>query len=526
MRSGFQGRRCGSRVEAVQPKGACKQDTTLGGQSHEQFFSRTNVRQPAGAVLRSGRTFPVAAPQLIKLNEKLAEALGLDTAWLASPAGIAMLAGQAMPEGVQPVALAYAGHQFGNFVPRLGMVAPCCWGMSRIAQAKHGRSSLKAPAAPRFPAGDGRAALGPVLRECVVSEAMAVLGIPTTRSLAAVRTGETVLRETPLPGAVLTRVAASHIRVGTFQFFAAREDEAGLRLLADYAISRHYPDATQAENPYLALLESVIAAQARLVAQWMLVGFIHGVMNTDNMSISGETIDYGPCAFMEQYDTSTVFSFIDERGRYAYGNQPSMALWNLTRLAEALLPLLAENDDTAVEIAQTALGAFEPQFQTAYLAGLRAKLGLKTEQEGDIALARTLLETMKNDQLDFTQTFRALSQTELQEGLANTPDAVLLPDTLTPLGAWLKQWQVRLEQEPSCTPAQRAATMRRVNPCYIPRNHLVEEMIVQAVTEDDYTLFETLQSVLANPYQEQPGRERYALPAKPAERVRYTFCGT
>ncbi|CEF40429.1 hypothetical protein ASN_1043 [Acetobacter senegalensis] len=309
-------------------------------------------------------------------------------------------------------------------------------------------------------------------------------------------------------------------------FFAAREDEAGLRLLADYAIGRHYPDAAQAENPYLALLESVIAAQARLVAQWMLVGFIHGVMNTDNMSISGETIDYGPCAFMEQYDTSTVFSFIDERGRYAYGNQPSMALWNLTRLAEALLPLLAENDDTAVEIAQTALGAFEPQFQTAYLAGLRAKLGLKTEREGDIALARTLLETMKNDQLDFTQTFRALSQTELQEGLANTPDAVLLPDTLTPLGAWLKHWQARLEQEPSCTPAQRAATMRRVNPCYIPRNHLVEEMIVQAVTEDDYTLFETLQSVLANPYQEQPGRERYALPAKPAERVRHTFCGT
>lgn len=470
---------------------------------------------------------PVAAPQLIKLNEKLAEALGLDTAWLASPAGIAMLVGQAMPEGVQPVALAYAGHQFGNFVPRLGDGRALLLGDVTDSAGKTWEIQLKGSGRTPFSRrGDGRAALGPVLREYVVSEAMAVLGIPTTRSLAAVRTGETVLRETPLPGAVLTRVAASHIRVGTFQFFAAREDEAGLRLLADYAIGRHYPDAAQAENPYLALLESVIAAQARLVAQWMLVGFIHGVMNTDNMSISGETIDYGPCAFMEQYDTSTVFSFIDERGRYAYGNQPSMALWNLTRLAEALLPLLAENDDTAVEIAQTALGAFEPQFQTAYLAGLRAKLGLKTEREGDIALARTLLETMKNDQLDFTQTFRALSQTELQEGLANTPDAVLLPDTLTPLGAWLKQWQARLEQEPSCTPAQRAATMRRVNPCYIPRNHLVEEMIVQAVTEDDYTLFEALQSVLANPYQEQPGRERYALPAKPAERVRHTFCGT
>ncbi|MFT9026860.1 protein adenylyltransferase SelO [Acetobacter indonesiensis] len=470
---------------------------------------------------------PVAAPQLLRLNVPLAEALGLDAAWLTSPAGVAMLSGQSMPEGVQPVALAYAGHQFGHFVPRLGDGRALLLGDVTDAAGKTWEIQLKGSGRTSFSRrGDGKAALGPVLREYVLSEAMAALGVPTTRSLAAVRTGEMVLRETPLPGAVMTRVAASHIRVGTFQFFAAREDVAGLRLLADYAIKRHYPDAAQTENPYLTLLEKVIAAQAHLIAQWMLIGFIHGVMNTDNMAVSGETIDYGPCAFMEQYDTGTVFSFIDEHGRYAYGNQPSMALWNLTRLAEALLPLLAEDDEAAITLAQTALAQFEPQFQAAYLQGLRAKMGLITVQERDIALARTLLETMASAQLDFTQTFRAISQPDLHQALTENADALLLPESVVPLAEWLPQWQARLAQEPEITPNARATAMMQTNPCYIPRNHLVEEMIVQAVTENDYSAFENLLAVLANPYTEQPGRERYALPATAAERVRHTFCGT
>lgn len=466
---------------------------------------------------------PAPAPRLIRLNTPLAESLGLDAAWLASPEGVSMLAGQAMPQGVQPVALAYAGHQFGHFVPQLGDGRAMLLGTATDHNGHVYDIQLKGSGRTAFSRrGDGRAALGPVLREYVLSEAMAALGVPTTRALAAVRTGEQVYRETPLPGAVITRVAASHIRVGTFQFFAAREDISGLRTLADYAIARHYPENAKTNKPYLSFLKSVIAAQAQLVARWMLLGFIHGVMNTDNMAVSGETIDYGPCAFMEQYDPGTVFSFIDERGRYAYGNQPSMALWNLTRLAEALLPLLAEDDEKAVELAQQALAGFEPQFQTAYRKGLGTKIGLVTELPEDGALLKALLQTMQDNQLDFTQTFRTLSSPQLIQPTTDEGGAEPLPA----LSAWLRSWRHRLAQDGGLSPQERAQHMRLVNPLYIPRNHLVEEMISRAVKQEDDSAFETLLAVTANPYQEQPGRSRYALPAQTHEQVKHTFCGT
>lgn len=463
---------------------------------------------------------PVTAPRLVKLNRPLAQALGLDADWLGGPEGVAMLSGSRMPPGVQPVALAYAGHQFGQFVPQLGDGRALLLGDVTDATGHVREIQLKGSGRTAYSRrGDGRAALGPVLREYVVSEAMAALGVPTTRALAAVTTGEQVLRERPLPGAVIARVASSHIRVGTFQFFAARQDLAGLRRLADYAIARHYPEAAQAPAPYLALLERVIAAQADLVAQWMLKAFIHGVMNTDNMAVSGETIDYGPCAFMEQYDPATVFSFIDERGRYAYGNQPSMALWNLTRLAEALLPLLAEAEDQAVPVAQEALGRFEALFQAIYLAGMRAKLGLKTAQPEDTDLLRSLLETLRAEQADFTQTFRALSA----EGVISE-EAV--PEPLAAFGPWLARWRQRLAQEEAQPASIRVAGMKQVNPAYIPRNHLVGAMIKAAVEDSDFTQFDTLLAVCARPYDDQPGRDAYARPAQASERVRHTFCGT
>jgi uncharacterized protein YdiU (UPF0061 family) len=362
-----------------------------------------------------------------------------------------------------------------------------------------------------------------VLREYLVSEAMAALGIPTTRALAAVATGETVIREELLPGAVFTRVASSHIRVGTFQFFAARRDLEALRVLADHVIARHYPEASQSEQRYRALLEGVIARQAKLVAQWLLVGFIHGVMNTDNMSVSGETIDYGPCAFMDTYDPATVFSSIDQGGRYAYGNQPRIALWNLTRLAEAVLPLLADEHEVAIAQAQEALGAFAPQFDAAYHAGLRRKLGLATEREGDAVLAGDLLNLMTESQADFTLTFRGLADAAAgpdgDEALRN-----LFVDPQA-FDAWAGRWRERLGNEAQDASARRDA-MRAANPAFIPRNHRVEAMIQAAVQRNDFAPFEELLRGLSRPYEDQPDFAPYATPPEPHERVRATFCGT
>jgi uncharacterized protein YdiU (UPF0061 family) len=372
--------------------------------------------------------------------------------------------------------------------------------------------------------GDGRAAIGPVLREYIVSEAMAAMGVPTTRALAAVLTGEPVMRETPLPGAVLTRVAQSHLRVGSFEYFAARRDTEAIRMLADYAIGRHYPEAAGAERRYRSFLDGVVARQASLVAQWMGLGFIHGVMNTDNTSISGETIDYGPCAFMEAYDPATVFSSIDRQGRYAYGNQPRIMLWNLTRLAEALLPVLeleAGGQEAAVASAQKSLEGFAPRYEAAFLAEFRRKLGLLEEREGDEALVHDLLERMAAGKADFTLTFRRLCDAAAGSdagvrGLFADPSA---------FDAWALKWRPRLAEE-GASAAERAAAMRLVNPVYIPRNHLVEAALDAATEREDFGLFEELLGVVTRPFEERDGLERFAVPARAEEAVRWTFCGT
>jgi uncharacterized protein YdiU (UPF0061 family) len=486
-------------------------------------FQNSYAALPANFFARVAPT-PVASPRLIKLNRPLAIHLGLDPDFLESPEGTEILAGKRVPEGAEPIAMAYAGHQFGHFVPQLGDGRAILLGEVIDADGVRRDIQLKGSGPTPFSRrGDGRAALGPVLREYIVSEAMAALGIPTTRSLAAVITGENVMRETPLPGAVLTRVASSHIRVGTFQYFAARGDTEGVRRLADHVIERHYPQVADAERPYLALLSAVIARQAELVARWLLVGFIHGVMNTDNTSVSGETIDYGPCAFMDHYDPATVFSSIDEQGRYAYANQPRIALWNLTRLAECLLPLLSDDKDKAIEEAQAALGEFAETFTSAYQAGLRRKIGLFTTRDGDEALVQDLLDAMAKNQADFTLTFRRLSDAAFDSG----GDAEVRALFAEPAAydEWAGRWRQRLGDEPQ-TAIERRDAMRSVNPAFIPRNHLIEAVIEAAVNRDDFGPFEVLLTVLSKPYLDPPDFAGYADPPEPHQRVLQTFCGT
>jgi uncharacterized protein YdiU (UPF0061 family) len=470
----------------------------------ERFFTRVSP-------------VPVAAPQLVKLNRPLAAELGLDADWLSSPDGVAVLAGQTLPDAADPIATAYAGHQFGHFVPQLGDGRAILLG-EVIDRNGHRRDvQLKGAGPTPFSRnGDGRAALGPVLREYIVSEAMAALGIPTTRALAAVLTGESVQRETVLPGGVLTRIASSHIRIGTFQFFAARGDHNALRQLADHVIKRHYPDVADDVEPYRALLSRVIARQAALVAQWMQVGFIHGVMNTDNVSIAGETIDYGPCAFMDTYDPSAVFSSIDQNGRYAYGNQPRIALWNLTRLAECLLPLLPGNDAAAVEAAKAALSTFVPAFDAVFSPGMRAKCGLSGASDEDDALVGELLKLLADNQADYTLAFRRLC--DAADGDASGL-RVLFAEPAG-LDSWLVKWQQRRGRG-----ALDSAAMRRVNPAFIPRNHRVEAAI-EAALGGDFAPFEELHAVLALPYDDQPAFAGYGEPPRPEQRVTATFCGT
>jgi uncharacterized protein YdiU (UPF0061 family) len=459
---------------------------------------------------------PVAAPRLVRLNTALADQLGLDPGELATPEGVAILAGNRVPPGAEPMALAYAGHQFGHFVPQLGDGRANLLGEIVDRDGIRRDIQLKGSGPTPFSRrGDGRAALGPVLREYLVSEAMAALGIPTTRTLAAVITGETVWRETMLPGAVLTRVAASHIRVGTFQYFAASDDQDAVRLLADHAIARHDKQAATAENPYRAFLDGVIRRQADLVAQWLLVGFIHGVMNTDNCSIAGETIDYGPCAFMDAYNRATVFSSIDHHGRYAYGNQPRIALWNLARLAECLLPLLGDDEAAANE----ALAAFAPRFQQSWFAGLRRKIGLATEQDGDDTLAQDLLRLMEEDAADFTLTFRALC--DAAAAPAGDKAARAQFKNAAAYDAWAARWRARLAQE-----RDPATVMRAANPSVIPRNHLVEAALKAAVEQADFQPFEDLLQAVSRPYQDDPALRRYTMPPRDEERVLQTFCGT
>jgi serine/tyrosine/threonine adenylyltransferase len=486
-------------------------------------FQNTYAALPDGFFARVAPT-PVAAPRLIKLNRPLAVRLGLDPDLLDSPEGAEILAGKRLPDGAQPIAMAYAGHQFGHFVPQLGDGRAILLGEVIDSDGIRRDIQLKGSGPTPFSRrGDGRAALGPVLREYIVSEAMAALGIPTTRSLAVTVTGESVMRETVLPGAVLTRVASSHIRVGTFQYFAARGDTEDVKRLADHAIARHYPQAAQAERPYHALLEGVVTRQAELVARWLQVGFIHGVMNTDNTSISGETIDYGPCAFMDHYDPAAVFSSIDEQGRYAYANQPRIALWNLTRLAECLLPLFSDDKDKAIEEAQSVLAEFPAKFTAAYHSGLSQKIGLFTARDGDEALVQDLLDAMAKNKADFTLTFRRLSAAA--EDAAHDQDARTHFADPAAYDEWAARWRQRTAEEPQ-TPAQRAAMMRAVNPAFIPRNHRIEAVIQAAVARDDYAPFEELLAVLAKPYEEQPAFADYANPPEPHQRVLQTFCGT
>jgi serine/tyrosine/threonine adenylyltransferase len=462
-----------------------------------------------------------SAPRLIKLNRALAEELGLDAAALETSAGVAVLAGAEAPEGADAMALVYAGHQFGNFVPRLGDGRALLLGEAKGRDGRTRDIQLKGSGETPFSRnGDGRAALGPVLREYIVAEAMAKLGVPTTRALAAVLTGDRVIRERELPGAVLTRVALTHVRVGTFEYFAARDDREGVKLLADHVIDRLYPDLRAAENPYRALLEKIVTGQAELIAKWMLIGFIHGVMNTDNMSVACETIDYGPCAFMDEYNPATVFSSIDQHGRYAFGNQPSIAQWNLARLAETLLPLLDEDQEKAIPIAEEAIVAFAPAFMRALHTGFRAKLGLFEARDGDEEIAQEFLNVMGAQGTDFTLTFRSLSS-----AAAGADEKFLGPFGQAQAAKdWLARWKQRLAEE--APRPDRAERMDAVNPLYIPRNHLVEEAIRRATDGGDFSAFEDLVAVLENPFEEQTGRERYTLPPKPEERVLKTFCGT
>ncbi|MEO9339767.1 protein adenylyltransferase SelO [Mesorhizobium sp. SB112] len=459
---------------------------------------------------------PVSAPRIIRINRPLASELNLDPDWLESRAGIEMLAGNEFPDGAAPIALAYAGHQFGGFVPQLGDGRALLIGEVIDAQGIRRDIQLKGSGPTRFSRhADGRAALGPVLREYIVSEAMAALGIPTTRTLAAVLTGDPVFRETRLPGAILTRVAASHVRIGTFQYFAARGDTDGLKALSEYVINRHFPKIAKHDQPYLALLEAVISGQAELVARWMLVGFIHGVMNTDNMTISGETIDYGPCAFMDAYDPATVFSSIDSQGRYSYANQPRIAVWNLARLAETLLPLLHEDGDEAVRIAERSLKKFQSLYEANFHRGLRRKLGLFSEEEGDIALIADLFEIMARNRADYTLTFR---------GLADKDDTRLLFADPESFDDWHARWQQRFARETDHGASRQV--MLSTNPKYIPRNHRVEAVIKAAVEASDFRLFEELLTVVGSPFEEQPDMARYSLPPEGYERVLQTFCGT
>jgi serine/tyrosine/threonine adenylyltransferase len=475
----------------------------------ERFYARVN---PA----------PFEAPRLIKLNRELARTLSLDPEWLESAEGLGFLSGQTIAPGSEPVATAYAGHQFGSFTPQLGDGRAVLLGELLNRDGQRFDVQLKGGGNTPFSrGGDGRAAIGPVLREYIVSEFMAAAGVPTTRALAAVATGEPVYRETMLPGALLVRVASSHIRVGTFQFFAARQDLEAIQALADHVIARHYPAAAQATEPYRALLEAVVAAQAELIAHWLLLGFIHGVMNTDNMAVSGETIDYGPCAFLDAYDPGTVFSSIDRGGRYAYGNQPNIGLWNLTRLAETLLTLLAPEEDAAVAVAQEALATFEPRFTAAYRGGLARKLGIIAPREDDAELATAILKAMAENQVDFTLFFRHLSGA-IEPGRDEPVRSLFVdPTAADPL---LQRWRARLAEDPRDLEERRAA-MDRVNPAFIPRNHRIEAVIAAAL-QDDFAPFEELMTVLSRPFDDQPEFAAYAAPPLEAERVRATFCGT
>ncbi len=499
-----------------------KSSKTVDGHDNNRFNFDNSFARSLEGFFKFCQAEPAVAPKLLQFNHALAEELGLDPVALDSEAGLAIFSGNATAEGSEPLAQAYAGHQFGGFSPQLGDGRALLLG--EVIDTRQRRRDIQLKGSGRTPfsrGGDGKAALGPVLREYLIGESMHALGIPTTRALAAVTTGMHVYREIPLPGAILTRVAASHIRVGTFQFGAARGDVDKVRALADYAIKRHYPDIADAENPYLAFFAAVTDAQADLVARWMSIGFIHGVMNTDNMTISGETIDYGPCAFMDNYAQGTVFSSIDQHGRYAYANQPEILIWNLARLAETLIPLVDPDKDRAIKLLTEMIECIQPLYESHWLTGMRSKIGLSTEDPLDQKLIDDLLKVMEDGHADFTLVFRRLAQvlrgdSETVRNLFKEPDA---------FDDWTQRWHKRLEQD-GVSAESRAQAMDRVNPIYIPRNHKVEEALAAAVNRGDLTPFSDMLAVLSHPFDEVAGNEAYAEPAPATDRPYRTFCGT
>jgi uncharacterized protein YdiU (UPF0061 family) len=468
---------------------------------------------------------PVPAPELIRVNRALASYLGIDPDWLESATGAGFIAGNFIPGNADPIATVYAGHQFGGWVPQLGDGRAILLG--EVVASDGVRHDIQLKGSGRTPysrGGDGRAPLGPVLREYIVSEAMAALGVPTTRALGAVTTGQHVFREGRLPGAVLARVAQSHIRIGTFQYFASEQDLEALQLLVGHVIERHYPRSAEADDPLLAMLAGVVERQASLIAQWQLLGFIHGVMNTDNMLLSGETIDYGPCAFMDGFDNDTVFSSIDHAGRYAYRNQAHIAHWNLARLVQALLPLLDDDQEKAIAKGQQIIDVFPGLVQAAYRDGMYRKLGLTGDEPGDMALLQDLIELMQQHGSDFTLTFRRLAELagpDDKAGNSVSPFFQLGPA----FDAWLERWGARFARDATETPIRHKA-MYAANPVFIPRNHLVEEAIVAAETRQDFGPFHALVEVLAQPFSFDAALERYAKPPLPGQEVRQTFCGT
>lgn len=478
-------------------------------------FDNSYSRLPESFYARFNPT-PVSSPRIAVFNNALATSLGLNAEALSSDSGAAFLSGNVIPEGAEPIAQAYAGHQFGYF-NMLGDGRAILLGEQITPGRERFDIQLKGSGQTPFSrSGDGRAALGPMLREYIISEAMHALRIPTTRSLAVVTTGEPVFRGTTLPGAILTRVATSHIRVGTFEYIASQNDCEGIQILADYTINRHYPDLIQADNPYLALLYAAIERQASLVAQWLMVGFIHGVMNTDNMALSGETIDYGPCAFMDVYDPAILFSSIDHNGRYAYDKQANIAQWNITRFAETLLPLLHKDQGQAVAMVEEAIKTFHATFHHHWLSGMRAKLGLFTEEVEDIALIETLLKLMQKHHADYTNTFCALT-------LESLPDEPLFHEAT--FVDWHQHWQKRLKRQ-SKPKKSSLCLMRSRNPVVIPRNHRVEEALAAAVERSDFTVMQRLLAALQNPYDNSPYNANYRAQPLPNGSIYQTFCGT
>ncbi len=463
---------------------------------------------------------PVSDPKLIAVNHALAEYLGVDPLWLESDEGVKVIAGNQIPDGSEPIATVYAGHQFGHWNPRLGDGRAVLLGEVVAKDAERYDIQLKGSGITPFSRnGDGRAPLGPIIREYVVSEAMAALGIPTSRTLAAVTSGDAVYRESRLDGAVLARVAKSHIRIGTLQYFASIEDTDGLKLLVDYIIKRHYSEAAETDNPALAMFDAVMRRQAYLIAHWQGIGFIHGVMNTDNMLLSGETIDYGPCAFMDSFNSAAFYSSIDHQGRYAYRNQPAIANWNLACLAQTLIPLFHADEDQSVEIAQHALNRFAELYQQQFLEVFRQKLGLTTTQEGDEQLIQDFLEILQAQRSDFTLAFRRLSELTI-----GTSDIKTIFNFSNSFDDWLTQWQARCDEETISAKA-RQQQMTTINPAFIPRNHLVEDAIQQAYA-GDFSTFHRLNERLANPFVYDDVDHELALPPRPDQIVQQTFCGT